>query len=129
MWWARLTACPMLGLSPMPSASDLKSLPSFPAPHLDGEAASHPFGDLSMRSLTFWLGLTLVAVTVAAAAPAQAYIGPGAGITMLGALWGVVVAVALAIGAVLFWPIRLLMRKFRKPAVPPATGVASDKVS
>ena len=31
-----------------------------------------------------------------AAAPAQAYIGPGAGITMLGALWGVVVAVALA---------------------------------
>ena len=34
---------------------------------------------------------------------------------MLGALWGVVVAVALAIGAVLFWPIRLLMRKFRKP--------------
>ena len=83
-----------------------------------------------MRSLTFWLGLTLFAVTVAAAAPAQAYIGPGAGITMLGALWGVVVAVALAICAVLFWPIRLLMRKFRKPAVvPPATGVASDKAS
>ena len=41
-----------------------------------------------------------------------------------------VLAVALAIGAVLFWPIRLLMRKFRKPAVvPPATGVASDKAS
>ena len=47
---------------------------------------------------------------------------------MLGALWGVVVAVALAIGAVLFWPIRLLMRKFRKPA-PPAPVVARDKAS
>ena len=73
------------------------------------------------RSRLSWPRLTLRDVAVAAA-PAQAYIGPGAGITMLGALWGVVVAVALAIGAVLFWPIRLLMRKFRKPAAPPATG-------
>ena len=81
-----------------------------------------------MRSLTLWLGLVLFTLTVAAAAPAQAYIGPGAGITMLGALWGVVIAVALAIGAVLFWPIRLLIRKFRKPATP-APVVARDKVS
>ena len=35
---------------------------------------------------------------------------------MLGALWGVVVAVALALGAVLFWPIRILLRKRRKTA-------------
>ena len=47
-------------------------------------------------------------------APALAYIGPGAGITMLGALWGVVVAIALAIGAVLLWPIRILFRRRRK---------------
>ena len=40
---------------------------------------------------------------ISAATPAFAYIGPGAGITMLGALWGVIVAVALAIGAVLFY--------------------------
>jgi hypothetical protein len=80
-----------------------------------------------MRNLTLWLGLGLITVTALAAAPAQAYIGPGAGITMLGALWGVVVAVALALGAVLFWPIRLLIRKLRKPA--PAAGVASDKAS
>jgi hypothetical protein len=79
-----------------------------------------------MRNLTLWLGLALFTLTVAAAAPAQAYIGPGAGITMLGALWGVVVAVALALGAVLFWPIRLLLRKFRKPAQP-ASVVAPDK--
>ena len=47
-------------------------------------------------------------------APALAYIGPGAGITMLGALWGVVVAILLAIGAVLLWPIRILLRRRRK---------------
>jgi Na+/proline symporter len=47
-------------------------------------------------------------------APALAYIGPGAGITMLGALWGVVIAIALAIGAVLLWPIRILFRRRRK---------------
>ena len=46
-------------------------------------------------------------------APALAYIGPGAGITMLGALWGVVVAIALAIGAVLLWPLRILFRRRR----------------
>ena len=51
--------------------------------------------------------------SIAAAAPAFAYVGPGAGITMLGALWGVIVAVALAVGAVLFYPVRVLMRRFR----------------
>jgi hypothetical protein len=53
---------------------------------------------------------------ISAATPAFAYIGPGAGITMLGALWGVIVAVALAIGAVLFYPIRVIMRRFKRPA-------------
>jgi cytoskeletal protein RodZ len=33
---------------------------------------------------------------------------------MLGALWGVVVAILLAIGAVLLWPIRILFRRRRK---------------
>ena len=47
-------------------------------------------------------------------APALAYIGPGAGITVLGALWGVLVAIVLAIGAVLFWPIRIMFRRRRK---------------
>jgi hypothetical protein len=55
---------------------------------------------------------------IAAATPAMAYIGPGAGITMLGALWGVIVAIALAVGAVLFWPIRALLRRRKRPAQP-----------
>lgn len=57
---------------------------------------------------------TLLLVTLWAS-PALAYIGPGAGITMLSALWGVVVAIALALAAVLFWPIRALVRRRKKP--------------
>lgn len=48
------------------------------------------------------------------AAPASAYVGPGAGITLVGALWAVVVAVALALGGILFWPLRTLWRKMRR---------------
>ena len=80
-----------------------------------------------MPKLTLAIGALAVLVALWAE-PAAAYIGPGAGITMLGALWGVIVAVVLAIGAVLFWPIRLQLRKMRKP--PPAVGnAARDKAS
>jgi hypothetical protein len=64
---------------------------------------------------------------IAAATPAFAYIGPGAGITMLGALWSVIVAVALAIGAVLFYPIRVMMRRFRRPT--PADATRQDALA
>lgn len=67
-------------------------------------------------------GLALLAAS-AAATPALAYIGPGAGITMLGALWGVVVALVLALGAVLFWPVRALLR--RRSGRPAAVGSAA----
>jgi len=61
------------------------------------------------------LGLSALAILLFAQ-PAAAYIGPGAGITMLGALWGVLVAILLALAAVLFWPIRALLRRRRKAA-------------
>lgn len=79
-----------------------------------------------MPKLTLAIGALAVLVALWAD-PAAAYIGPGAGITMLGALWGVVVAVFLALGAVLFWPIRVLLRKRRKSE--PTGAVARDKAS
>jgi hypothetical protein len=84
-----------------------------------------------MLKRTLAAGLVACAAVALWAEPAAAYIGPGAGITMLGALWGVVVAVALALGAVLFWPIRILLRKRRKPQAPaaPAGAVARDRAS
>ena len=45
------------------------------------------------------------------AGSASAYVGPGAGITVIGALWGLIAGVAVAIGVILFWPIRMMLRK------------------
>ena len=45
---------------------------------------------------------------------AFAYVGPGAGLTFIGALVGMVVAIVLAIGAILFWPVRFLIKKIKK---------------
>ena len=42
---------------------------------------------------------------------ALAYVGPGAGISVLGALWGLIAGIVMALGIVLFWPIRMMIRK------------------
>ncbi|MGH6898989.1 MAG: hypothetical protein ACREJ5_20990 [Geminicoccaceae bacterium] len=67
--------------------------------------------------------------------PALAYVGPGAGITMLGALWGVLVAILLALGAVVYLPIRTMLRKRRQrrpdavTRAPAVEGETSDRRS
>lgn len=48
-----------------------------------------------------------------ASSPAAAYIGPGSGISLLGGLWAVLVGVVLALAAILFWPIRYMIRRMR----------------
>lgn len=59
--------------------------------------------------------IRLIAVaTFLISAPALAYIGPGSGISLLGGLWGVLVAIVLAIGAILIWPIRYMFRRLRR---------------
>ena len=40
-----------------------------------------------------------------------AYVGPGAGISFLGALWAVISAILLAIGGFLIWPIRAMLKR------------------
>ena len=57
---------------------------------------------LMVFALTFVLGF---------GQDAQAYIGPGAGLSMLGAFWGLVVAVLAALSFLLFWPIRKMFKK------------------
>lgn len=52
------------------------------------------------------------------AAPAFAYIGPGAGVSFLGSIWALLVGIVLALGAVLFWPIRYLIRRARRGKAP-----------
>ena len=64
------------------------------------------------RTLLSATGLGLAA-SLAWASPALAYIGPGAGLSLLGALWGVVAAVAAALLFLLIWPLRRLMKRRR----------------
>ncbi len=44
---------------------------------------------------------------------ASAYVGPGVGITALGALWAVILAVVFVMGGILAWPFRALLRRLR----------------
>jgi type VI protein secretion system component VasK len=50
---------------------------------------------------------------VATAMPlaAHAYVGPGAGLGLLAALWGLVAAVGVAVFYVVMWPIRRMRRR------------------
>jgi hypothetical protein len=60
--------------------------------------------------------LTCLAVVVAAlgaAAPAAAYVGPGAGLSLVGAFWGLLVAVFAALAFIVIWPVRRLLRRGR----------------
>lgn len=62
-----------------------------------------------------WI-LTIGMVAVGLVSPALAYVGPGAGITMLGALWAVIAAVGLAFVGVVLWPIRRLLGRNKAKA-------------
>lgn len=73
---------------------------------------------------TYTLLLTTIFVLTMSEA-AHAYVGPGAGLSLLGALWGLVLAVGAALGFVVFWPIR----QWRKRALAKhaATGAAKPE--
>jgi uncharacterized protein HemX len=45
---------------------------------------------------------------------AFAYVGPGAGLSLLGALWALLVAIGAAIVFVIAWPIRKMRRRKRE---------------
>ncbi|QPC41852.1 hypothetical protein HW532_03440 [Kaustia mangrovi] len=71
--------------------------------------------------------LTALAALMAMAAPAAAYVGPGAGISLLGALWGLVVAIAMAVGFVLFWPVRKMLRRKKARTGGPSAQTAEGE--
>jgi len=57
------------------------------------------------------LRITALLLLALIASPAAAYVGPGAGISVLGSLLGILATIFVAIGAILFWPIRKLMKR------------------
>ena len=62
--------------------------------------------------------ILLICILLAAVSPALAYIGPGAGISVLGSLLSILATIVVAIGAIIFWPLRKFMkrRKARREA-------------
>ena len=51
-------------------------------------------------------------LTLVVLAPfASAYIGPGSGISVVGSLLGLLATIVLALGAVMLWPYRRMMKK------------------
>ena len=61
--------------------------------------------------------LAVAATVLSALAPvATAYVGPGAGLGLLGALWALIAALGTALAFVLLWPIRRLLQRRRSRA-------------
>lgn len=64
-----------------------------------------------MRNMCLVLLLAILALTMSDAA--FAYVGPGAGLSLLGALWGLLAAVGAALAFVILWPLRQLRKRAR----------------
>lgn len=63
--------------------------------------------------------VTVFCAMLAAATPALAYMGPGAGLGMLGSLFALVGAGLVALFGLVVLPVRMLMKRMRKaPPMP-----------
>ena len=60
--------------------------------------------------------LFLLLLGALVSAPALAYVGPGAGISVLGSLLGILATIVLAIAAIVMWPLRKMMKKKKAAA-------------
>lgn len=69
------------------------------------------------------LGVTALILPLAA----QAYVGPGAGLSLLGALWGLIAAVGVALFFIIMWPIRRMRRRRKEAQVQLSESEASDR--
>jgi hypothetical protein len=75
-----------------------------------------------------YVALLTLGVVLAWPGAAFAYLGPGAGISMLGALWAVIAAILFALAGLIWWPIRALRRRRKQAAAGAAAadGHAAD---
>jgi hypothetical protein len=75
------------------------------------------------------LAVLALSTVLASSEPAQAYVGPGAGISMLGALGAVIVAILFALVGLVWWPIRTLRRRRKQAAsATPTGGDEADRI-
>jgi len=57
------------------------------------------------------LKLPVLVLLVLLSSTAFAYVGPGAGISVLGSLLSILATIVVAIGAIIFWPVRKYMKR------------------
>jgi hypothetical protein len=69
-----------------------------------------------------YVALLALGVVLAWPGTAFAYLGPGAGISMLGALWAVIAAILFALAGLIWWPIRAMRRRRKQAAAGPAAA-------
>ena len=67
--------------------------------------------------------LALTALVFSSAA--SAYVGPGAGISVLGSLLGILATIVVAIGAIVLWPLRKMMKRKKAKAAAETTEATS----
>ncbi|MFA9461129.1 hypothetical protein [Thiohalorhabdus methylotrophus] len=58
--------------------------------------------------------MLLIVGAVSFSEAALAYVGPGAGLSLLGALWGLLIAVGAALLFLVMWPIRRMRKRKRE---------------
>lgn len=59
---------------------------------------------------------------------AVAYVGPGAGISVLGSLLSILATIFVAIGAIIFWPLRKFIKR-RKARLNAEVSTKTDRTS
>jgi membrane protein implicated in regulation of membrane protease activity len=57
-----------------------------------------------------------VTAALAGPIPAFAYVGPGAGLSLIGAFWALILAIFTAVFFLVAWPVRRLLRQRRNMA-------------
>jgi hypothetical protein len=71
--------------------------------------------------------IAVVAAAATMAEPALAYVGPGAGLSLLGALWGLLLALLAAFAFVVSWPLRRWLSRRRAAAASAASTSALER--
>ena len=77
---------------------------------------------MKLRNVSLAVG-AIAAFLVLCPEPALAYVGPGAGLSALGALLALVAGVIVGIFGFVWYPVKRLLRK-RKPVLPPDEDLA-----
>lgn len=73
------------------------------------------------------LPVTALLLTFALSEAALAYVGPGAGLSLLGALWGLLLAVGTALAFVIIWPLKRARRRARERQAGSAEGASGGE--